>query len=157
PIGARDDFFDLGGDSLAALRMLDRVREVLRRDLPMTALLEAPTPAKLAEVIGRAQGTASRPALVPLSRAGAGPPFFCMPGAGGSVFSFRTLARLVGDERPFYGLQFHGTGPQSGVPHRIEDIGEYLAREVVEFWPEGPYLLGGYSFGGRVAYEIAQR
>jgi thioesterase domain-containing protein len=157
PIGPGDDFFDLGGDSLAALQILDRLRAALRRDLPMTTLLQRPTPARLAEVLRGVGATVPRPAVVPLSVGGAGPPFFCMPGAGGSVFRLRALAHLVGGDRPFYGLQFHGTGPQAGIPHRIEAIADHLAGEVRAAHPEGPYLLGGYSFGGRVAYEMAQR
>jgi thioesterase domain-containing protein/acyl carrier protein len=156
PISSGDDFFDLGGDSLVALRVLDQVRERFGRDLPMTALLSASTPELLAEALLEAGVTASRRALVELS-SGEGPPFFCMPGAGGSVFDYRKLALRLGGRLPFYGLQFHGTGRQSTIPHTVEDIAAHLAREVVNFYPQGPYLLGGYSFGGRVAYEMARR
>jgi thioesterase domain-containing protein/acyl carrier protein len=156
PIGPKDDFFDLGGDSLAALQLLDRVRAMFRRDLPMTALLSATTPERLARAIRGVSATAPRPAVVPLSGGDEGLPFFCMPGSGGSVFNFRALAQRLEDAPPFYGVQFHGTGRQAGIPHTIEAIANHLAQEVQDAYPRGPYLLGGYSFGGRVAFEMAR-
>jgi len=96
-------------------------------------------------------------ALVPVQRGRDRLPFFCVHGAGGNVLNFRDLSRARHKDQPFYGLQAYGV---DGVlrPHEtIEAMAASYLEEIREVQPHGPYLLGGYSGGGIVAYEMAQR
>ncbi len=94
--------------------------------------------------------------LVPIRRNGEGDVFFCVHGAGGGVLNFRDLAQHLGD-RPFYGLQARGINGQYDPHTRIEDMAAEYVAAIRRVQTEGPYLLGGYSGGGVIAYEMAQQ
>jgi thioesterase domain-containing protein len=82
-------------------------------------------------------------------------PFFCVHGAGGNVLNFRDIARRLGADQTFYGLQAQGV---DGTPplRTIEEMAALYVPAIQNVQPKGPYLLGGYSGGGVVAYEMAQ-
>lgn len=83
-------------------------------------------------------------------------PFFCVHGAGGNVLNLRDIARRLGPEQTFYGLQARGVDGAEPLT-TIEEMAELYSAEVTRVQPHGPYLLGGYSGGGLVAFEMAQR
>jgi thioesterase domain-containing protein len=83
-------------------------------------------------------------------------PFFCVHGAGGNVLNFREIARRLGDDQTFYGIQAQGVDGARPL-ETIEEMAALYLPEVLRAHPHGPYLLGGYSGGGIIAYEIAQR
>lgn len=83
-------------------------------------------------------------------------PFFCVHGAGGNVLNFRDIARRLGDDRTFYGLQAQGVDGSAPLKS-IEEMASLYLPELLRVHPHGPYLLGGYSGGGNIAYEMAQR
>jgi thioesterase domain-containing protein len=85
------------------------------------------------------------------------PPFYCVAGMGGTLNNLRKLALLVGDARPFYGLQPPGAEDSSQRLWRVEELAEHYIREVRAVQPQGPYLLGGYSGGGTVAFEMSKQ
>jgi amino acid adenylation domain-containing protein len=153
PIGVRDDFFTLGGHSLLAVRLMSRIEERLGRALPLTALFTAGTVEGMAALLReeKTDGPASR--LIPLQSKGARPPFFWVHPAGGDVLCYAPLARHLGGDQPFYGIQADGENP----PSRIEEMAERYVQEVRRVQPEGPYFLGGWSLGGAVAFEMAQQ
>jgi FkbH-like protein len=158
PISIHDSFFDLGGDSLQAVRILADLEAVTQRHLPLATLVEAPTIAKLAELLSRPPRTRPWECLVALKPSGSRTPFFCVHGVGGNVLEFMDLARYVDADQPLYGIQaigLNGTKPQRKLT--IEGMAEHYLREVREFQSEGPYYLGGSSFGGLVAYEMARQ
>jgi thioesterase domain-containing protein len=104
--------------------------------------------------------TSSKPpfrALVAVQRGGDRLPFFCVHGAGGNVLNFRDLARAMHPEQPFYGVQASGIDGVSPPHETIEEMAEAYVAEIRELQPGGPYLLGGYSGGGIVAFEMARR
>ena len=156
-LGIRDSFFDLGGHSLLAVRMFARLEDKLGVVLPLSALFEVPTIEGLADAIRQGSRPASGRSLVAIQPAGSRPPLFVVPGVGGSVLGYHTLARLLGPEQPFYGLQSRGLDGTRQPLDSIERIAsEYLA-EIREVQPSGPYHLIGMCMGGVVAYEMAQQ
>ena len=140
PIALSDNFFDLGGDSLLAVQVCTKVRTLLGKNLSVSSLCSAPTLEELARVI---QFAPSRP---PTTR----PPFFCLP-------SLMQLAKHMGADQPFYGLQFPPHGILASPDTTIEKIAEDCIRQIFAIQDAGPYYIGGYSFGGVVAFEIARQ
>jgi thioesterase domain-containing protein/acyl carrier protein len=159
----QDDFFDLGGSSLMALRLGARLRETLGADLPASALLEASTVEALAERIAAAGGDrpspeADRPSCLIRLRAGeSGRPLFLVHQVGGHVYSFRALTRALAPGRPIYGLRSRGLEAGEELLTSVEEMADHYLALVREVQPHGPYLLGGASMGGVVALEMAQR
>jgi acyl-CoA synthetase (AMP-forming)/AMP-acid ligase II/thioesterase domain-containing protein/acyl carrier protein len=152
-VGLNEDFFMLGGDSLQAVDLFLRVEKQLGRRLPRSVLFEAGTVAKMAQ---RIEETAASPCLVPIQPKGTKPPFFCVHDGNGQVLNYRNLSRFLGDSQPFYGIQCRGLDGEEEPFTRIEDIAAHYVREIRKVQPVGPYYLGGYSFGGRVAFVMAQ-
>lgn len=153
-VGLDEDFFLIGGDSLQAIELFLRIEEDLGCKLPRAILFEASTVAQMAKKIADYNGS---PCLVRVSPDGSRPPFFCVHGGDGNAVYFRDLARYLGAEQPFYALQCVGLDGLEQPLTRVEDIVERYLPEIREVQPHGPYYLGGFSFGGRVAYSIAQR
>ncbi|MCF8171270.1 MAG: amino acid adenylation domain-containing protein [Candidatus Methylopumilus sp.] len=157
-IGIHDDFFELGGDSMLGIRLIGSVVQRLGHRLPLTVFLEHPTIHKMALAVERkVQGESFNP-LVMLQAKGFEPPFFCVPGTGGSVLYFNELAKCLGDmNRPFYGLQALGLDGLARPLARIEDIAALNIQAIQRVQPQGPYFLGGHSFGSWVALEMAKQ
>jgi thioesterase domain-containing protein/acyl carrier protein len=156
PIRLDDDYFALGGDSLQAIEILTEVREVFGARLPMSSLYDAPTPAQLAILAYEGVAPDSRP-MFPLSREGEGPPLFLLPGAGANAFVFDGLLRAADLGRPVYGLRLPFVAPEKAPLSSLAEVAGVLVEHLVAVEPVGPYYLGGYSFGGRLAFEIARR
>jgi thioesterase domain-containing protein/acyl carrier protein len=157
PIGIRHNFFELGGHSLVAVRLMNRVEQAFGKKLPIATLLQAPTIEQLAAILRQEGWTTSASCLVPIQTAGSKPPFFCVHGANGTVVRFLDLARHLGSDQPFYGLQAQGLDEKHSAHTRAEDMASHYIKEIRSVQPEGPYFLGGYSFGGAVAFEMAQQ
>ena len=156
PIGVTDDFFQLGGHSLLAVRLMSVIRKELGSDLPLTALFRGATVQHLAELLRRQETPLAFSPLVALQPQGARPPFFCIHPIGGQVLCYYHLAQRLGREQPFYGLQapeLASLSADSFVP--IKDMAAQYVEALRAVRPEGPYLLGGYSFGSTVAFEMA--
>ena len=156
-VGVSEDFFAIGGDSLGAMALLAGLQRRLRVTLPVSALLERPTVAGLAETIRRGRDPRSWSPLVPLQPEGARPPLFCVHPGGGGVLCYAELSRALGPEQPFYGLQ--APGVDAGLPplRTIDAMAELYLEALRSVRPAGPFLLGGWSLGGVVAYEMARR
>ena len=155
PIGVTDDFFALGGHSLLALRLVAKLEEKFGGNLPLAALLASPTVAGLADFLRNEQEPATDPTLVAMQSEGDLPPFFCVPGAGGNVIYLHQLARRLGRNQPFYGLQAVGLDGRIPPHKSVEEMASHNV-EVIERAKYGPpYMLGGHSLGGWVAFEMA--
>ncbi|MDT7543399.1 MAG: hypothetical protein QOE33_3303, partial [Acidobacteriota bacterium] len=158
PIGVRHRFFDLGGHSLIATRLMHRIAQTFARRLPLAALFESPTVEHLAILLRRqAEASTSFSPLVEIQPDGEGPPFFCVHPSGGNVLCYAELARHLGTGQPFYGLQARGLDNELAPHTSVEEMArDYIAHlRIVR--PQGPYLLGGWSMGGVVAYEMARQ
>ena len=158
PVGVVDDFFDLGGHSLLVAPLAGRIERELGHGLSLTELFQAPTIEQLAQVL-RAQGTSEGSPVVALQGRGSRPPFFCAHPLGGSPLCYHALARRLGEEQPFYGFDAlhrvdRSDGGEVAYPSLEAMATDYL-EAMLRIQPQGPYRLGGWSFGGLVAFEIA--
>jgi aspartate racemase len=125
-------------------------------DVPSTTLLQAPTIRSLAATIRT--GTWITPhSLIPVHTGGEATPFFCVHGGGGGVFFVRDLSAHLEGNRPVYGLQARGFEGRPGPYRPVEELAANYLAEIRPVQPHGPYLLGGLSFGGKVAFEMAQQ
>jgi thioesterase domain-containing protein len=153
PVGIDDDFFDLGGQSFAAVRVMTRVARQLGQRLPLSALLEGRTIAHLARQLEQRQAWSP---LVPIHGiGGAARACFLVHPAGGNVLCYRHLAERL--ERPVYGLQAAGLSGEQPPLDRIEDMAALYLAALRQAQPAGPYLLGGWSSGGVIAYAMARQ
>jgi amino acid adenylation domain-containing protein len=161
PIGVSDDFFAVGGDSLKAFDLLARIENEFGDRLQLADLVRRPTVAKLAALLrdGRATSalTENSSSLIALQPHGERRPLFLMSPGSGNVLCYQPLAVAIGADQPVYGLQAPGV---DGLREPLKSVhamaSEYLT-SIRQLQPTGPYALGGWSFGGIVAYEIACR
>jgi oxalate---CoA ligase len=149
PIGVRNNFFELGGDSLLATELLVHIENAWGTELPLRTVYTAPTIEQLAVVLREREGAATQEHLIPLKPGGCKPPFFCVYGA-------HHIASHMDAERPFYALEPPGHDGRR-APTNVEDMADGYIKEIQVFRPEGPYLLGGYSLGAVIAFEMAQQ
>jgi thioesterase domain-containing protein len=151
-IGATQNFFDLGGNSLLALRLLSQVNRRMGCDLPVAALFAGATVRQMARAIHEEQGApSSSPAVVTLQPNGTVPPLFLVHTGDGNVMGYVALLRHLGGDQPVYGLRDLGADP-------ARPIGEVAAEHVAAIrsvQPAGPYYLAGWCYGGAVAFEMA--
>jgi thioesterase domain-containing protein/acyl carrier protein len=161
-VGLTDNFFDLGGHSLLAVKISNEVERSFGLRLPLATLFECPTVEAFARRLGemRSQRAQAKSApwttVVPIQPRGSLPPVFCVAGVGGNPMNLRHVARALGDDQPFYGLQFRGVDGELTPHRRIRDMAEEFLADIRGIQPHGPYYLGGYSGGGLCAYEMAQ-
>lgn len=152
-IGVHDNFFDLGGHSLIGIQLLARVEEQFGKHLALNTLFQAPTIAKFARLIQTTSGVSNFKNLAALQPNGNRIPFFCVHGDEAN----HHIMRHLGKDQPYYAFFHQG---EDGAPFKhngVEGIARHYVSELLSVQPEGPYLLGGYSFGGIVAYEMAQQ
>jgi pyochelin synthetase len=152
-VGVHDDFFDLGGQSYAALRVIGILAQRLGRRIPLGTLLEHRTVASLATWLQQA-GDEWSP-LVQLSGRGEETPWCLVHPAGGNVLCYDQLAGRLG--APVHALQ--APGPLNGHEplESVEDLAGLYLTALRRKLPDGPYRLGGWSSGAPVAFEIAHR
>jgi amino acid adenylation domain-containing protein/non-ribosomal peptide synthase protein (TIGR01720 family) len=158
PVGVRDDFFEHGGHSLAAVRLLARTEAELGRAVPLPRFFQEPTVERVAAFLRGVGGPPGPPSrLVVLREGGPGPPLFCVHPLGGTVVCYRELARRLGSDRPVFALEAPGLDGRSGALDRVEALASLYVREVRRRQERGPYRLLGWSFGGLVAFEMARQ
>jgi amino acid adenylation domain-containing protein len=157
PVSVRDSFFALGGHSLLAMSLLIRIQEQFNRELPLSVLFNGGTIEDIGAAL-REQPLQRYPSpLVPIKPGGTKTPLFFVHPMGGNVVAYLQLARLLGAEQPFYALQAVGLYGEEQRLLRIESMAARYLDELRAVQPVGPYLLGGWSFGGVVAFEMAQQ
>ncbi|MFY0526175.1 alpha/beta fold hydrolase [Archangium gephyra] len=158
PIGAHGNFFELGGHSLLAVRLMGRLREVTGRTLPLAALFQAPTVEQLAQLLrGVPQAWSPLVPLVPREPGNPRRPLFCVHPVGGTVIGYAELARQLGPQQPLYALESRGLDGSLPPSQTVEEMAALYVEAIRTVQPSGPYLLGGWSMGGVVAYEMAQQ
>lgn len=157
-IGRNEDFVELGGDSLAAAKMLAEVQHHLQLDVNTAMLAEAPTIALFAQRIESAakerSANASGATLIPL-RQGTGRPIFLVAGAGSLATSLTPVVRALQTDRPVYAIQSRGVEKRGRADHSVRAAARRAIADIRSVQPDGPYQVGGYSLGGFVAMEVA--
>ncbi|MGW4741691.1 amino acid adenylation domain-containing protein [Nocardia xishanensis] len=162
-VGADDDFYALGGNSLKSVQVVNELRKELGYEVPIAWMLSDPCPADLANRIK--SGMCSDDAvdrtdhgfdvLLPIRTGGERPPLFCIHPAAGLSWCYRTLDRYLFDGRPIYGLQAPQIGGEVPGPTSIEEMARRYFEEIRTVQPHGPYHLLGWSLGGVIAHAVA--
>ncbi|HSP61988.1 MAG TPA: amino acid adenylation domain-containing protein [Pyrinomonadaceae bacterium] len=155
-IGIHENFFDLGGHSLLAVRLFAQVEKRFGRRWPLATLFQAPTIAQFAAKIEK-EWSPKWSSLVAIKPDGSKLPFFCVHGLGGNVLEFSDLSRHLDRDQPFYGLQSQGLDGKQPLLDSVEEMAAHYLKEVRELQPVGPYLIGGRSLGGTIAFEMARQ
>lgn len=156
-VGLDDDFFALGGHSLPAIRLCARIEAELGRRLTAATLLSAPTLVELAGIVRGNELSTRPPTVVPLHPEGRRRPLFLFHRDDGLVMCYRELAQLVGADQPVLGIEPWEVEAQIRPEMPLPEMARLYMQDVIAADPTGPYLLGGSSFGGVLAYEVAQQ
>ncbi|AFY36084.1 amino acid adenylation domain-containing protein [Calothrix sp. PCC 7507] len=157
-IGISDHFFDLGGNSLLAVKLFTQIEKKFGQKLPLATLFQAPTIEQLASILSQSHQSASWSSLVTIQpSSNAKRPLFLIHALGGNVIGYQTLVRYLGSEQPVYGLQAQGLDGKQAPHTRVEDMASHYIQEIRTVQPHGPYMLGGFSSGGTVAFEMARQ
>jgi amino acid adenylation domain-containing protein len=156
PIGVTDNFFELGGHSLIAVRLMNRLQDRFQRELPLAVLFQRATVEELAEVLRQQQDTKPQSAMVEI-RPGTAKPLFCVHPIGGTLLCYHKLTQLLSPDQAVYGFQSRGLFSEEQPHTSIEEMAADYIKELRGVQPEGPYLLGGHSMGGVIAFEMSQQ
>jgi amino acid adenylation domain-containing protein len=154
-----DDFFDVGGDSLLATWVVAELSQSLGRPVELSMLLEHSTVEELAGALGAGSTTpamaAGRSQIVTLSAGPSGRSVYLVHPLGGELIGYRELARAVRAPVRLLGIGWNGEPPPFGIP--LAEIARTHVEQLRTIEPDGPYRLVGWSFGGVLAYEMAQQ
>ncbi len=156
-VSIHDNFFEIGGNSLIAVRLLTKLGNAWGQNLPLTTFLQTQTIAQLAVLFDQKEISATWSSLVPIQPQGSKPPLFCIHPIGGNVLDYLPLAQHLGADQPVYGLQSLGLDGQQKFLTSVEDMASHYIEEMRTLQPEGPYSLAGHSFGATIALEVAQQ
>ena len=157
PIGLQENFFDLGGHSLLAVQLFDYIERLCGKKLPLATLFQAPTIEHLAHVLRQDDWVAPWSSLVAIQPGGSKPPLFCVHAHGGDVLFYRDLATYLGADQPFYALQAQGLDGTRPRHTSIPEMARHYVQEIRTLQLAGPYFLGGFCMGARIAFEMAQQ
>lgn len=157
PVGIRDNFFDLGINSLQAYRMFSKIKSLTGVQLPLSILFQYPTIEQLEGYLKERKANAPWTSLVPIQPNGNRLPLYLIHAGGGTVLFYRKLSQFLGQDQPVFGLQPQGLDGKRKFHKNIEEMAAHYIKEIRAANPTGPYLLGGYCFGGVIAFEMAQQ
>lgn len=157
PISVTDDFFTLGGHSLLAICLVARIQNMFGQAPSLAAFMEGPTIQELAELLREEEIIDDASPLVVIRSQGTKPPLFCVHPASGTVFCYFNLVPYLDQEQPLYALQDPDIYEEDYPTSSVEQIAARYIEAILRVQPEGPYSLAGYSFGGVIAFEMAQQ
>ncbi len=157
PIGITENFFEIGGTSILAVKLLALIEQKLDRNLPPIALLQNPTIEALAKLLNEDEAGPGWSALVPLRTKGSKSPIFCMHAGGGHVYFYYALSTYLDEDQPVYSMQPVGLDGVSAYHKSIKDMAADYIKEIQSVQPEGPYALLGTCFSNAVCLEIAHQ
>ncbi len=156
-ISIHDNFFDIGGYSLLAVKIMRAIEKETGKHLPLATLFENPTIQKLALLLDGDGKEINWKSLVPIKPQGSKPPLYLVHAAGMNVLVFQTLSKYLDSELPIYGLQARGLNDVKDSHQTVEEMASTYVAEIIAHNPTGPYFIGGYSSGGTIAYEMRKQ
>lgn len=166
-ISINDNFFQIGGHSLIAVRLLANIQTHFKVQLPLAVIFQRPTIQEMAQTIRLGKHQDYWEAMVPLRKSNTDPKgtLFCIPGAGGNVLYMQSLVQQISSHWDIYGCQPPGLDGQTPVMRKVEDLASYyvdaISEQVLKDMPlnrvKTPFVLLGHSFGGLVAFELAEK
>lgn len=157
PIGIHENYFELGGNSLLAAQLFAQIEKAFGRKFPLASLFQAATVAAQADLLRQENYQPNWSALVALRSGGNRPPLFFAAPVGGNVLSYYDLIQRLDPEIPCYGLQAVGLDGVQKPKQNMQELVAHYIQEMRSVQATGPYYLAGSSFGGLVAYEMAQQ
>jgi len=169
-ISVTDGFFELGGHSLLVIKLLSRINTMFNVSISVQDILESQSIYRMAKVIRRLKRSreeseseysefdvdTAKP-IVKINEEGKQLPLFLIHPGGGTVFCYLPLANILGDDQPLYGIQDPAVLDSTQKFTSLEEMATSYIKYIKEIQPKGPYYLGGYSFGGVVAWEIVNQ
>jgi thioesterase domain-containing protein/acyl carrier protein len=157
-IGLHDNYFDLGGHSLQAVRLLAAVQNHFGIATQLSSLFVAPTLQQYAQLLAESVEKVATGLSGGLRGSGTGTPLFYIPGAAGYEFLPRGLEQHLAKTCRYYdGLEYPGRDGRQPIPNNVPDVAAHLVKQIRCVWPDGPYILTGWSFGGVMAFEVARQ
>ena len=158
-IGIEDDFFKLGGDSLIAVQLISELQKLFNLHIPINTLIEATTIKELTKLVSNLSSLRELPPSVVRIKPGSpnNRPLFLVHPVGGTVYFYRELAESLDTDQAVYGIEAKGLDGKEETLTTVEEMAKAYLMSVKSLQPKGPYLLGGASFGGLIAYEMAQQ
>jgi amino acid adenylation domain-containing protein len=155
---ALSDFFEIGGHSVLAVRLVSLIEKSFGRRIPLSRLFAAPTIAALAELLSENDGasTAYTP-VIPLVTEGTGTPILLFHPVGGNVLCYKPLAKYLAGPRPIHAVEAPGAESEWPELPTVEAMATSYLGAIKEAVGQGPYILVGWSFGGLVAFEVARQ
>lgn len=156
-IGPDEDFFDLGGNSLLAVRLMVEVERSFGVRLPMAVLFNNGTIRLMARMLADGEKKKHGRSLVAIKATGKKKPLFLIHAAGMNLFLYNTLVRNLDSEQPVYGLQARGLDGSEKPLDRLEEIAAHYIEEIFTVDTDGPYALAGFCMGGTIAFEMAKQ
>lgn len=157
PIGVTDDFFDLGGTSLQAVRLFSHIKEIFGESLSPILLLQHRTIRQLASKLQSGAQQSDWDSVVPLRASGNQIPIFCFHAGFGHVFFYNDFAQQIDEGYPVFAIQPQGLEHEEGHHRSIEEMSRFYLEEIKKVYPEGPYVLIGYCFSTAICAEIAHQ
>jgi thioesterase domain-containing protein/acyl carrier protein len=152
------DFFEIGGHSLLAVKVLSQIEKELDKKFPLNIIFKYPRIADLSEYIEEESiDDYIGNSLVAIKSNGSKPPLFIIHGVGSTVSIYYTLAKYIENEQPIYGFQPKGLDGVEVPNQSVEEMAAYYISLMIKQYPSGPYCIAGYSFGGYVAFEMARQ
>ncbi|MEX1109042.1 MAG: thioesterase domain-containing protein [Dongiaceae bacterium] len=155
-VNAGDDFFELGGDSVAATALVTAIADRFRVELPISVIVSYPTMAALARYLTDQPPLALYPPVLPVETAGERTPLFVVHGLTGQAFAARYLRDRIGPRRPIYGLQAAPQRPSENAIKSVPELAADYIAAIRSIQPTGPYLIASYCAGVLIAWEMAQ-
>jgi len=156
-IGVYDSFFDLGGNSLIAVKIMTRLEQLIGKRLALSLLISHPTIKQLCSVLKDGTPPPEFKSLIPVKSYGSKVPLYIVHGIGLNVLNFRNMIFNLDKEQPVYSIQAVGLNDKDEPLNSIEEIAAFYNSEIIANNPGGPYAIAGYSFGGFIAYEMVKQ
>ncbi|MET4083499.1 amino acid adenylation domain-containing protein [Pedobacter sp. UYP30] len=156
-ISITDDFFEIGGHSLLAVKVMVEIERATGKRLPLATLFTYATIEKLAQRISDNSEAEQWEALVPIKTNGTKTPVFLIHGAGLNILLFKSICKYFDEQQPIYGIQALGLNYEMNIPSDLKAISTRYLTELLKVNPNGPYCLAGYSLGGFIAFEMANQ